>query len=106
MFDNITKGINAEVIDMKINGVTPNKVISIYSVNKKEAVKETKRHDEDKIEISSVGKSLSSLSLEGNFQCSDKRIEQIRDQISKGTYSPDSKLVAQKIINLVKGREV
>lgn len=91
---------------MKINGITPSKVISIYSVSKKEAVKETKNREGDKIEISSLGKSLSSLSLEGNLQCSDKRIEQLRNEISNGTYKPDSKLVAQKMINLIKGREV
>ncbi|MDP4088228.1 MAG: flagellar biosynthesis anti-sigma factor FlgM [Bacillota bacterium] len=91
---------------MKINGVTPNKVISIYSVNRKEAAKDTKKTEGDKIEISKLGKSLSDLALDGNFQLSDKRVEEIRNGISKGTYNVDSKQIAQKMINLIKGREV
>lgn len=91
---------------MKINGVAPSKVISIYGVNKKSEVVETKKLNSDRIEISNVGKSLSNLSLDNNLQCSEKRIEEIRNEISKGTYKPDARLVAQKMIDIIKGREV
>ena len=103
--DNMSKGTVTEGMNMKINGVTPNKVISIYSVSKKSEVKESQKTKSDSIEISSLGKSLSNMSLEDNFQCSEKRIEEIRNSVAKGTYKPDAKLVAQKIIDLIKGRE-
>jgi negative regulator of flagellin synthesis FlgM len=104
--DNRSKGTVTEVIIMKINGVTPSKVVSIYSVNKKTEVVETKKASSDTIEISTIGKNLSNLTLEDNFQCSDKRIEEIRNEVSKGTYRPDARVVAQKMVDFIKGREV
>jgi negative regulator of flagellin synthesis FlgM len=103
--DNIGKGTVTEVIIMKINGVTPSKVISIYSATKKSDVKETQKAKADSIEISSLGKSLSNMSLEDNFQVSEKRIEEIRNSVTQGTYKPDARLVAQRMMNLIKGRE-
>lgn len=103
--DNKIKGTVTEVMKMKINGVAPNKVISIYSVSKKSEVKETQKTKSDSIEISSLGKSLSHMSLEENYQCSEKRLEEIRSAVSQGTYKPDARVVAQRLMNLIKGRE-
>lgn len=91
---------------MKINGVSPNKIINLYNTNKKLDIKDTNKVQRDSIEISSLGKSLSYMSLDENYEISEKRLEEIRDEISKGTYNVDSKLVAQRMINFMKGREL
>lgn len=91
---------------MKINGVSTNKVVNLYKVNKKLDVKDSSKVHRDSIEISSIGKSLSNMSLDDNYQISEKRLEEIREEISRGTYNVDSKLVAQRMINFMKGREV
>ncbi|HCW03413.1 MAG TPA: flagellar biosynthesis anti-sigma factor FlgM, partial [Clostridium sp.] len=82
------------------------KVINLYKTNKKIEVKETRKDQGDSIEISSLGKSLSHMNLDENFQVSEKQIEQIRNEISNGTYNIDSKLVAEKMISFMKGREI
>ncbi|NMA85625.1 MAG: flagellar biosynthesis anti-sigma factor FlgM [Epulopiscium sp.] len=91
---------------MKINGVSPNKIINLYNTTKKLDIKDTNKVQRDSIEISSLGKSLSYMSLDENYEISEKRLEEIRDEISKGTYNVDSKLVAQRMINFMKGREL
>ena len=93
-------------LKIKINGVSPNKIISLYNSNKKIQNKDTGKVNRDSIEISSLGKSLSNMSLDENYEISEKRLEEIREEISKGTYKVDAKLVAQRMINLMKGREV
>lgn len=91
---------------MKINGIGPSKVISIYSDNKKvQNAKETKPK-QDSLEISSTGKSLSSLSLDESYVNSPEKLEKLKEQISQGTYKADAKLTAQKIIDAIKRRDI
>jgi negative regulator of flagellin synthesis FlgM len=89
-------------MDMKINGVTPSKVMNLYSNNTKNVQKKTEVSKKDSVQISSLGKKLSSYSLEGETVNSKEKIEELRNQVSKGTYNRDSKLVAGKIIDETK----
>lgn len=91
---------------MKINGASINKVVNLYSNNKKISEKNSVKTSNDTIQISSVGKSLSSLTVDGNFGNSPEKIEGLRKQISQGTYKPDCTLTAKKMIDNIKGRGV
>jgi negative regulator of flagellin synthesis FlgM len=85
-------------MDMKINGVNPSKVVSFYSQNKKSVNKKEQVSKKDSIEISSVGKNLSTYSLDENFANSSEKIEKLKNQVESGTYNIDSKSVAKKIL--------
>ena len=89
---------------MKINGVDPSKVVNLYSNNVKSVQKKTEVSQKDSVQISSLGKNLSSYSLEDKFVNSNEKIEKLKNQISNGTYSRDSKLVAGKILEEMKGK--
>jgi negative regulator of flagellin synthesis FlgM len=91
---------------MKVNGIGTNKVINLYSQNRKVETKEVKEVKRDSLEISSAGRSLSSLSTAGNFENSAEKIEAIKKSISQGTYKPSSEQIAKKIMDTIKGREV
>ncbi len=91
---------------MKITGVSSNDYISIHNDSKKSVDKKAEVNRKDRLEISSVGKSLSGYSTDGNFGVSDSKVQSIRSEVSAGTYNKDSKLVAQKIVDAMKGREV
>ncbi|MBD5588082.1 flagellar biosynthesis anti-sigma factor FlgM [Clostridium botulinum] len=90
---------------MKVNGVGITNSINAYNANKKVNEKEEVKSLKDKIEISHLGKSLTTYSLDDKF-LDDKerldRINEIKDQIEKGTYKIDSKLVAKKLLNNIK----
>lgn len=89
---------------MKINGINPNKIINAYGDNKKkvEGKDLQKVKGTDSIEISSLGKSLKNYSLDLNPAASNEKIERIREQIEKGTYKVDGKLIAQGILEEMK----
>jgi negative regulator of flagellin synthesis FlgM len=91
---------------MKINGASLNKIVNLYSNNKKVNDKKAVKSSNDSIQISSLGKSLSVLGVEGNYENSPEKIEKLRNQISQGTYKADSSLTAKNMIDIIKGREV
>lgn len=88
---------------MKINGISSSKLVSLY--NKKNVGKSLKSevNCKDSIHISSIGKSLSPYSLDDKFINSKERVESIKKSVENGTYKVDSRLVAQKIIDNIKG---
>lgn len=93
---------------MKITSIGIN---NIYNDNQK--IRDTKKSpstsstsSQDVIQISSLGKSLSSFSVDGTYSLSDSELEMIKNQVSNGTYSRDSKLVAEKIFDVIKGRDL
>lgn len=91
---------------MKINGVGAENVINFYTrKNVNESTKKTVP-TKDSIEISSAAKSLSSLKIDLPINQDDRKLQYIRNQVTNGTYTRDSKLVAQKIVDYIKGREV
>lgn len=96
-----------EVIEiMKINGVGVNRVTNIYNKNKKIEENTPVKNSKDSIQISSAGRSLSSLSVENGFGNSDEKVEALRKEVSQGTYKADSKMVAKKMLDAIKGRGV
>lgn len=88
---------------MNINPINPNKVVNFYNSQSKKV--DTSKVDKvtDSIEISSVGKNMSLYSLEDDFTSSDKKIEQLKNQVENGTYNKSSKLIADKIFDSMKG---
>lgn len=91
---------------MKINGIGPTKVINLYSQNKKVEAKDAKEFKKDSVEISSAGKSLSSLSMDKSLENSAEKIEKIKNSLTQGTYKPSSEQIARKMLDIIKGREV
>ncbi|NFE20876.1 flagellar biosynthesis anti-sigma factor FlgM [Clostridium botulinum] len=90
---------------MKVNGVGITNSINAYNANKKVTEKEEVKSLKDKIEISHLGKSLTTYSLDDKFLDEKERLDrinEIKDQIEKGTYKIDSKLLAKKLLNNIK----
>lgn len=90
---------------MKIDGIK-NNVVSFYKRNTSKIESTATVSKKDTIELSSVGKSLSSLSLDNKLVNSKEKIEAIRNQVMQGTYKMDSTLTAKKIIDVMKEREI
>jgi negative regulator of flagellin synthesis FlgM len=91
---------------MKINGVGLNKVVNLYNNNKKVTENNSAKSTKDTIEISNLGKSLSSFSVEEGFENSPEKIERLKKEVSQGTYKADSTLVAKKMLDTIKGKGV
>lgn len=87
---------------MRVNGLSTNNPMNIYNNYKKDVERVKQNNNTDTIQISSLGKSLSSYSVEGDFSTSNDKIEKLRNEVSKGTYHRDSKLVAQKMLDAMK----
>ena len=90
---------------MKIDGVKPN-VINFYKKNTAKTEVKAAAIPKDTIELSSAGKNLSALALGGKSVSSNEKIEAIKNKVNNGTYNVDSKLVANKIIDNMKGRDI
>jgi len=89
---------------MNINGLGVNKVTSIYTENSKKVTeKRTSEVKNDSVQISSLGKSLNTYSLDDNFSMSAQNIEKLKAQVSNGTYKPDTSAIASKMMNTLKG---
>lgn len=91
---------------MKVSGAGINKILNLYKSNNKAAEKKAVKTDKDTIELSSLGKSLSSFKAEEELINSKEKIERLQKEISKGTYNPNSKLIAKGIIDHMKGKGV
>ena len=89
---------------MKINPMSPNKVINLYNSQSKKVATPKVVKQSDSIEISSAGKNLSVYSLEDDFTASDKKIAQLKTQVENGTYNKSSKLIADKMFDTMKGK--
>ncbi len=87
---------------MKINGVDPSKLIKFYSNNVKSVEKKEGVKKSDSIEISPLGKSLSTYSPENGLVNSKEKVEKIKKEITNGTYKRDAKLVAEKVLEDIK----
>ncbi len=91
---------------MKISGINSSEFPNIHIDKKKNVKKADVEAITDRVEISSVGKSLSGYSSGENFGVSAEKLNSIKNELTAGTYNRDSKLVAQKIIDTMKGREI
>lgn len=90
---------------MKINGISQTKAIGLYNDYKKSVNKTDVKQQGDSIQISTLGKSLSTYSTDETYVNSKEKIQGIANEISNGTYNRDSKLVAEKMINAVKNNK-
>jgi negative regulator of flagellin synthesis FlgM len=92
---------------MKVDDVgASNKVNRIYAIYNSNTKKIDNFPAKDRIEISNAGKMLSSLCSNFDMGNNDSKVEAIKSQVKNGTYDRNSKLVAQKIVDYFKGREV
>lgn len=92
---------------MKVDDVgASNKVNRSYAVYNSNVRKIDNAPAKDRIEISDAGKMLSSLCSNFEIGNNDSKVEVIKNQVKNGTYDRKSKLVAQKIVDYFKGREV
>lgn len=91
---------------MKIEGVNFNNVISIYKKVRNTDEKKVNAISNDSVQISSIGKSLSNYSIESDLFKSDEKINELKNQISQGTYTKSSELTAKRMIDIIKGRTV
>ncbi|WP_058953747.1 flagellar biosynthesis anti-sigma factor FlgM [Clostridium tyrobutyricum] len=89
---------------MKINGINSNNIINLYREGSKTKDLTAKAENRDSIQISSMGKRLSSYMLDDKSIDSKDKVESIKKAISNGTYKVDAKLVAQKILDTMKGQ--
>lgn len=92
---------------MKINGIGASQVSKLYKdnkISKAESKKEVTK--KDSLEISSLGKQLSGISSEDGLVNHDKKVEAIASQVANGTYKPDMRLTAQKILDSIKKRGI
>lgn len=90
---------------MRVGGLNnADKIISLYNKKKSLDNKEQnhKGNGKDSIQISSLGKSLSAYSTNGELVNSSEKLEKIKEEISKGIYNRDSKLVADSILRAIK----
>lgn len=76
-----------------VNSYNTNKVMQI---DKARAVKST-----DRIEISSLGKSLKDYSLNGEID-NAKKVAELKMKVQSGTYNVNAKLTAESMINSIK----
>lgn len=84
---------------MKITGISVNKVANIYEINKSKVNENKKVCKKDTLEISKLGKELSTFENGEVASVSPERIKEIKSQIAKGTYKVDSKLIAKKMLS-------
>ena len=90
---------------MNIKGIGSNNIINLYSNVQKRQDNLVPKVKQDTIELSSLGRSLSSIDMEGYTINNDKKVERIKEEIEKGTYNIDARLTAQSILDAIKGRE-
>ncbi len=88
---------------MSINRINAHSAVNIYNSNKNinKVEKANKVGTRDRIEISSLGKSIKDYSLEGNID-NTKKVAEIKEKIQNGTYKVDSKLTAKSILEAIK----
>jgi negative regulator of flagellin synthesis FlgM len=87
---------------MKINGINMNRVTKLYGENKKVENKSLPKIKQDSVEISTLGKSLSGMHNDEYVINSNEKIEALRNQVSNGTYKPDSTSIAKNIMDALK----
>ena len=81
--------------------------IKSYEDNKRVSEKKSIEPKKDSVEISDVAKSLRVISnddIDGLFD--EKRVENIKTKVKNGTYKVDSRILADKMLRIMKGREV
>ncbi len=91
---------------MNIKPVGSTNIIKIYNDNKKNLTTNKLEKKNDSLEISDLGKSLSNLALEIPNIDNTEKVEKIKNQITKGIYKPNPELIAKRMIDIMRGREL
>lgn len=89
-----------------LNNLNNIKYINNYAKSNQKMKNDDKEVSSDKCEISSIGKALNNLSIEDskvNFDL-EKDIEALKNKVSSGKYVVDTKALAEKILDAMKGR--
>ena len=88
---------------MSINRINNQSYINAYSSKMNKSIdKINKTQATDRIEISSIGKSIRDYSLNTDIINNAKKIEDIKNRIENGTYSVDARLTARSILEAMK----
>lgn len=88
---------------MDIKGVNPYKAISSYSNNRNKITKvDGKQKIEDRIEISKIGKTLNSYSIDEGAIDNSKKVQELKKKIEEGTYNIDAKTTAKSILDAIR----
>jgi negative regulator of flagellin synthesis FlgM len=87
---------------MSINGINNQIYINKYNSNSnKVTTKISETNKSDRIEISSLGKSLNEYSLNSDIN-NAKKVADVKNRVESGTYNVDAKLTAKSILNVIK----
>lgn len=87
---------------MSIERINRQSYINAYSSNSNKSVEKVNKSKEvDRIEISSLGKSLTDYSPSNNIDNS-KKIADIKSKVESGTYNVDARLTARSLLNAMK----
>ncbi|WP_294352339.1 flagellar biosynthesis anti-sigma factor FlgM [uncultured Clostridium sp.] len=92
---------------MNVKGIGSSNIINLYNKNNNKVINKGKvEKNTDRIEISSIGRSLHDYSLDDINIDNNKKIAEIKIKIASGTYKVDSKLLAQSIIDIIKEKKI
>lgn len=87
---------------MSIDRINRQVYINAYSTKaNKNIEKVNTANNVDRIEISSIGRSLTDYSLDNNID-NAKKIADIKSKVESGTYSVDARLTAKSLLNAMK----
>lgn len=91
---------------MRVGGFNnSSKIVKLYNSNNKNIEnKESKDKSKmkDSLEISSLGKNLAAYHIDEENINSSEKIAKIKEEIEKGTYNRDSKIIAEEILKSIK----
>lgn len=88
---------------MSINRINRQSYINAYNSKMNKSIdKVNKAKDTDRIEISSIGKTITDYSLNTDVLNNAKKIKEIKAKIENGTYSVDARLTARSILEAMK----
>ncbi|PRR82831.1 flagellar biosynthesis anti-sigma factor FlgM [Clostridium vincentii] len=93
---------------MDVKGIGSHNIINVYNknANNKVVSKEVIKQSTDRIEISSLGKSLTDFSLEGLSINDPSKIAELKNKVESGNYNVDAKLTAKSMINYIKETKI
>lgn len=90
---------------MNIKGINYTNGINYYNkVTSNKADRTEKGKVYDRIELSEASKALKDYSIDGNYN-NTKRVMEVKNEISNGTYSYDARLIARGLLEEMKGKK-
>ncbi|MBE6062463.1 MAG: flagellar biosynthesis anti-sigma factor FlgM [Clostridium butyricum] len=91
---------------MSIDRINRQSFITAYNTSSKRKIQKVdKVNSIDRIEISSLGKSLKDYSMASDINNS-KKVAEIKSRVEAGTYNVDARLTARSILNNMKGTNI